>query len=99
MALAEACLATDVGFEAEALALEGRLDAALFGETASRAVVSVRVDDGPAVEALLAEIGLPFGRIGRVGGDRLRLAPFIDAALADLREAYEGGLEEALAGS
>ena len=96
VALTEACLAAGVGFTADAVAVDGRLDAALFGEAGSRAVVSVRDEDVDAVEALLAAIDLPYARLGRSGGDRLRLAPFIDLPLAVLRDAYEGGLEQAL---
>ena len=96
VALTEACLAAGVGFTAAALTVDGRLDAALFGEAASRAVVSVRDEDLAAVEALLAASDLPYARLGRGGGDRLRLAPFIDIPLAALRDAYEGGLEQAL---
>jgi phosphoribosylformylglycinamidine synthase len=96
VALAEACLARGVGFAAEAASIDGRLDAALFGEAASRAVLSVAPGRVAAVEALLNEIGLPFARLGSTGGAALRLPPYLDAPLASLGEAYETGLAAAL---
>jgi phosphoribosylformylglycinamidine synthase len=96
VALAEACLANGIGFGSEGLRLRGRRDAALFGETPSRVVVSVREDEVVALEELLGRNETPFMLLGRTGGDRVRLAGIIDAALSDLEEAYEGGLEAAL---
>jgi hypothetical protein len=47
---------------------------------------------------MLEQGEVPFARLGETGGDRLRLAGAIDIALSELRVAYEGGLEQALAG-
>jgi phosphoribosylformylglycinamidine synthase len=96
--LAEACLMGTAGFDGDALGIDGRRDAALFGETASRVVVSVSPDHAGAVEAMLERSEVPFARLGETGGDRLRVAGAIDVGLADLRNAYEGGLEQALRG-
>jgi len=76
--------------------LPGRRDAALFGEAASRVVVSAAEGRAPALEELLGRIGVPYARLGWTGGARLRLANEIDVPLAELRAAYEGGLEAAL---
>ena len=91
-----ACLAEGFGFSADELEITGRRDAALFGERASRVVVSVAEARAAALESLLAGIGVPYMRLGLTGGDRLRLGSEIDAALGELRRAYEGGLEAAL---
>ena len=96
--LAEACLANGVGFRSDGIGLRGRCDAALFGETASRVVVSAGEEAVAALEALLHHEEVPFVRVGLTGGDRLILATNIDLPLADLRYAYESGLETALAG-
>ncbi|HEY7467302.1 MAG TPA: phosphoribosylformylglycinamidine synthase subunit PurL, partial [Dehalococcoidia bacterium] len=96
--LAEACLMGGAGFEGDALGIEGRRDAALFGETASRVVVSVSPDHVGAIEAMLERNEVPFSHLGETRGDRLRVAGAIDVALTDLRNAYEGGLEQALTG-
>ena len=97
VALAECCIAGSIGLEASGQALMGRLDAALFGEAASRAVVSVQPQDAAAMEAMLGRLGLPHYRLGTTGGDRLRLANAIDIEVSALRAAYDGGLEAALA--
>jgi phosphoribosylformylglycinamidine synthase len=96
--LAESCLLGKAGFDGSSLGVDGRRDAALFGEAASRVVVSVSRDQAAELEAMLEHGEVPFARLGETGGDRLRLAGAIDIALSELRVAYEGGLEQALAG-
>jgi phosphoribosylformylglycinamidine synthase len=103
VALAEMCLASTSGVKGRGLGLDAantvlgrRLDAALFGETQSRIIVTV----GPLDRARLLEIagglGVPAYLIGRVSAEpRFRLGP-IDLPLDTLRDAYEHGLERAL---
>ncbi len=94
--LAEACLQKRIGFISEGVGVRGRRDAALFGEKASRVVASVEASRVADLEALLERNQVPFLRLGSTGGDRLRFASSIDAALSELDAAYEGGLGEAL---
>jgi phosphoribosylformylglycinamidine synthase len=96
VALAEACLLGVTGFRGEELGIDGRRDAALFGETTSRVVVSIAPDHAGAVEAILERDEVPFARLGETGGARLRLTETLDLGLDELRTAYEGGLEAAL---
>jgi phosphoribosylformylglycinamidine synthase len=96
VALAEACLLGSSGFASESLQIEARRDAALFGETASRVVVSVSPDHLGTLEAMLERNEVPYARLGVTAGDRLLIAEAIDIALTELRGAYEGGLEQAL---
>ncbi len=96
--LAECCLPNRIGFSVAQLAVDGRLDAALFGEAQSRAVLSVLRPDQARAEALWRALGVPFAPLGATGGDRLRLAGHLDAAIEELEGAYEGGLPEALRG-
>jgi phosphoribosylformylglycinamidine synthase len=95
VALAECCLANDVGFTGHAT-VEGRLDAALFGERQSRVIVSVLREDIATLEALLRRLDVPFAAIGVTGSDRLRLFGLIHVELSDLNKSYEGGLAAAL---
>ena len=98
VALAECCLAGNVGLDAGAADLGERVDAALFGEAQSRFVVGVRDAEAcDALAALAAESGVPVTVLGPAGGDRLWLGP-VDASVEALRGAYEGGLERALGG-
>jgi phosphoribosylformylglycinamidine synthase len=94
--LAEAALQHGVAFATESIEIDGRRDAALFGEAASRVVVSLLRDHVGVFEALLDRNEVPFVRLGETGGERLRIAGAIDVSLEDLRAAYEGGLEAAL---
>ena len=91
VALAECCLLGDTGFAGDA-PVEGRLDAALFGEAQGRIVVSAPPDAGERLAALATETGVPLARLGvTVDEPALRLGP-IDADLAVLRAAWESGL-------
>jgi len=97
VALAGCCFPNGLGLDASGVAIEGRLDAALFGEAPSRIVVST----GRAEELarLAEEHDVPLLRLGVVGGERLAIAGEIDALVADLEAAYEDGLPRALGAS
>ncbi|MBW2269603.1 MAG: phosphoribosylformylglycinamidine synthase subunit PurL [Deltaproteobacteria bacterium] len=96
LALAEAALTGPewIGAEIE-LDDPQRPDALLFGETTGRVVAA-----GAAAERLLdlaREHGVPARRIGRTGGDRLRIRPaageaWIDAALERLHHVWTNAL-------
>ncbi len=94
--IAEACLQRGIGFATDRVRFRGRRDAALFGEKASRVIVSVDEGNVAHLEALLARIEVPFVRLGTTGGDHLRLSTSLDVPLEEMRSAYEGGLSEAL---
>ena len=96
VALAEACFDRGVGFSSEGVQVRGRRDAALFGEAASRVIVSVAATRVAELEALLAGQEVPYARLGLTGGNRLRFAGQLDEALETLSRAYEGGLAAAL---
>ncbi len=76
--------------------------ATLFGESASRAVVSV---DGANLRALLqlaAELGVPARSIGRTGGSRITMTvgghPSIDCAAMDAEQVWAHALGRHFAG-
>jgi phosphoribosylformylglycinamidine synthase len=75
----------------------GDRNATLFGESASRVVVSVRPQDRAALLQLAAECGVPARLIGTTGGSRLRIsidrAPALDCALADAEHIWSTTLE------
>jgi phosphoribosylformylglycinamidine synthase subunit PurL len=78
-------------------------EAALFGEAAALAVVAVPADNAAAVERALADTGVAATRIGRVGGQRLRIrhpeapAGGIDVPVEQARAAFEDTIAKALA--
>jgi phosphoribosylformylglycinamidine synthase len=83
VALAECCIAGDIGAE---LSVEAAEDA-LFGEAPGAFVVS-----GP--RAAFAAFGAAATVIGIVGGDALRIAGALSVPLAELARAHAGGLAE-----
>ena len=104
VALAESAVLGGVGFTGAGDLPDGRWDAAFFGETPSRAVVSCAEANVARVEAVAREAGVPCARLGAVGGARFTIprtplsAPIllVDEPLADLADAFFGGLERAL---
>ncbi|MCH7953996.1 MAG: hypothetical protein IIC25_08905 [Chloroflexi bacterium] len=92
--LAECCIESGLGLEASGVGIEGRRDAALFGETPSRIVVSTRQPDELA--SLARERDVPLMPLGRVAGDRLALAGEIDVPVSELERAFEEALPRAL---
>jgi phosphoribosylformylglycinamidine synthase len=96
VALAEMCLAANKGFDASTAVLGQRLDATLFGEAQSRIIVAIRPERRGALEQIARAGDVPFARVGRVSGEpRFRFGP-LDLSVAEILEAYEGGLERAL---
>jgi phosphoribosylformylglycinamidine synthase len=76
--LAECCFGTAMGTAVDVPGLgvtSGFGDVAtLFGESASRAIVSVEATRAAEFLALASAGGVPAAAIGRVGGDRIRIA-------------------------
>ncbi len=76
------------------------LAAALFGESASRIVVSVAASKASDVLARAAAAGVPATLIGRTGGTALRIVvdgkPAIDVPVAEAERAWSMGLDRFL---
>ncbi len=104
VALAESAVLGGVGFTGAGDLPEGRWDAALFGETPSRAVVSCAEANVSRIEAAAREADVPCARLGVAGGERFTIPRtssslpilLVDELLADLADAFFGGLERAL---
>jgi phosphoribosylformylglycinamidine synthase len=96
VALVESCVAGGQGLDASGIALEGRLDAALFGERQSRIVVALAPENVVALTDVASRHGAGVLRLGTVSGSRLIIGNAIDVALGDLRYVYEGSLEAAV---
>ncbi len=88
VALAESCMFGAHGFEGTA-EIDGRMDAALFGEMQGRIVVGLRPEAAARLGALAWEVGVPVARLGSTrAGNSVRFGP-IDTTLEDLVQAYE----------
>ncbi|MCH9038160.1 MAG: phosphoribosylformylglycinamidine synthase II, partial [Chloroflexi bacterium] len=93
--LAESCIAGDVGLTVDA-EFSGRWDAALFGETQSRIVVSLAPADLARLERICSDEGVPWVELGTTGGDSLGIAGLMESPLAEMRDSWQGGLIRAL---
>ncbi len=91
VALAESCILGNTGFKGN-LEVTGRLDAALFGEAQSRAVVSVNPRATRRLESLAFKYNIPVTRLGSVGGSRLIVKGYIDLSLDQVHDAWWNGL-------
>ena len=95
VSLAESCVAGGIGFNGS-FHVEGRWDAALFGEAQSRIVVSLAPNGLARLEELASEQDVPLVQLGSVGATTLSLPTLIDVPLDKLETAWRDGLEEAL---
>jgi phosphoribosylformylglycinamidine synthase subunit PurL len=97
VALAESAIAGGTGL---AISMPGDLPphVATFSESASRAVVTVRPDDAPALEEHAAAFHVPFSRLGETGGPRIVLDHVADLALEEAAAVYEEALPKLMAG-
>ena len=98
VALAESCIAGKIGFTGS-FAMSGRWDAALFGETESRIVVSLPEDRLKQLQRLCSDEGVPSVVLGTVRGSRLVLGSSLDLDLDEVEDEWRGGLERAVGGS
>jgi phosphoribosylformylglycinamidine synthase len=91
-----------IGVDVDVPAAPGGGAATLFGESASRAVVSVRPSDRQTLMEMAASSGVPALVIGRTGGPALRIAVggeiALDYALSDAEQLWKTSLERHFAG-
>jgi phosphoribosylformylglycinamidine synthase len=106
--LAECCFETEgIGAEVAIASVESqgggdRLAATLFGESASRVIVTTAPGRLGALLDAAAAAGVPALEIGRTGGSRVRISvdgqPLIDCALAEAEARWSDGLTRWLEG-
>ena len=84
------------GVPAAGAAGRHQVAATLFGESASRVVVSVAPDRLEAVLAAARDAGVPAARVGETGGDRVRLSVqgtiAVDASVAEAESAWRDAI-------
>ena len=73
-----------------------RTDALLFGESAGRIVVSCERRCVEPLLSLARRRRVPAAVIGRVGGSRLTIDPWIDVPVGDLSHAWRTGFTNAM---
>jgi phosphoribosylformylglycinamidine synthase len=104
VAVAECCFETggigaEISIRGAQVSRDGGLNdaAALFGESASRVVVSVAPDDVTAVLERAAKAGVPAAVIGQTGGNRVRMAVdgriVVDRAVDEAERVWSSAIE------
>jgi phosphoribosylformylglycinamidine synthase len=102
VAVAESCF-TGTTHEAKSFGAtvtlpgEGRLDGRLFGEAQSRVIVSLKPADAAKVEETLMKFGVPFEKIGTVGGDSLTIGQEVKVAVSRLADLFFTSIEKMMA--
>jgi len=100
VALVESALPGGVGLSVRLPKQEVALEFLLFGEDASRVVLSCDPIHLPGIQRVAEEYGVFADVLGETGPDRVEITvdgqPVISAGVDELREAYEGALEAAL---
>ena len=94
VALAESCLLGGIGVRCPAIRPEAqlRLDAAFFGESPSRFIVSVPSRAMPELQSIARRHHVEISLLGLAGGDAIEFEGQFKVALSDLRQAWEGGV-------
>jgi phosphoribosylformylglycinamidine synthase len=97
--LSESCIIDDsrligarIDLSLVACRLSLRADALLFGESAGRLVISCEPQHADALQLLAKRQDIPVAIIGRVGGVRLAITPWIDTSVEALSETWRTGL-------
>lgn len=99
-ALLESSLGSQLGFQADLTQSNIRLDALLFGESASRIVISIHHENYESFERMAQDHRVPFSKIGVVGGSdcavRVEGRLVFQEAVASLSARHRFALEHAL---
>jgi len=94
IALAECCMIGGIGVRCPGLRPEAplRLDAAFFGESPSRFIVSVPSRAMPEVQSLARRNNVELSLLGLAGGGFLELEGQFKLSLSEMRQAWEGAV-------
>jgi phosphoribosylformylglycinamidine synthase len=94
IALAECCLLGGIGVRCPAIRPEPplRMDAAFFGESPSRFVVSATSRAMPALQSIARQHAVEISLLGLAGGDSLEFEGQFKLPLTEIREAWEGAI-------
>jgi phosphoribosylformylglycinamidine synthase len=100
VALVESALPGGVGLNVRLPGQQVAPEFLLFGEDASRVVLSCDPMHLPRIKQVAEEYGVFADVLGETGSDRVEITvdgqSVISASIAELRDAYEGALERAL---
>jgi len=100
VALAECCVMNrkkKIGAEVN-LNIKFRSDFYLFSETQSRFIVTIESKNQNQFEKIMYESGINFERIGKVGGDRLKINNLVELSLEEIEDAYFNSFKRMMEG-
>ncbi len=86
--IAECAIMGGIGATLE-IPLPSRWDAAMFGETQSRVVATLKEKDINAFRGMAAEAGMDWVRIGTIGGESLRIGGTVEVPLSEAAKVWE----------
>lgn len=89
LALAEMAMANGKGMTVSITDQRGPAHAVLFGEDQARYVLAVSPDIANFVQANAEGAGVPFRKLGTVGGDTLKIDAIVDVPVTDLTAAHQ----------
>lgn len=96
VAIAEMLIAArsgaDLHLDSVVAANDGRIDRTMFGEAASRVIVSCRPGDTKDVEAFASNAAVDAVRLGAIAGTSLAVAGVMAIDVSDLEQAWKSGL-------
>jgi len=94
VALAECCMIGGIGVRCPAIRAEPslRLDAAFFGESPSRFIVSVPSRAMPEVQSLARRHNVEISLLGLAGGDALEFEGQLKLSIPEMRQAWDGAV-------
>lgn len=95
--LAESCIAGNIGFTGE-FQVYGRWDSALFGEYQSRIIMSISPTNLEVFENICRSQKVSWFKLGKVGGDSVKITNLIDLSLLEIRNVWHDALQIAMNG-
>lgn len=95
VAIAESCMAGQIGITGDG-SLFGRWDAAFFGESQSRIVVSLPRENLDQLKEIAEDLQIPFILLGSVGGTQITLTNALNVSVEEASRIYENALEHVL---
>ncbi len=94
IAIAESAIFSGIGVDVELPAGGLSTESLLFSETASRAILSTSVTQVDELVGLATTHAVPITVVGKTGGDRIRLSPGVDVALAEAQDVWRRTIPE-----
>ena len=99
VALAEMAMASGKGAKVDLSESNGPAHALLFGEDQARYVIAVPADLANFISANAEGAGIPFRRLGTVGGENLAVGDLLSLSIGQLRETHESWFPQFMDGN